>query len=150
MAIRIREFNNMQEAQVFLRGGVRGGAKVTGGNGRVVNLDGKTLIIGAVTVTFLDPTGEGLTVKQIAAFITAAVATVKTTFPDGYITLEEIAPTTGVTVTLAGTANKIFGFSKAKDAVGVVIAAPGGAAPVLSNFGPKSTGDGYYAVIDEA
>jgi len=150
MAIRIREFQTAQEAELFFRGGIRGGRQVSNQYGRVQNLHGLTLIINAVVVT-LDETigaagfGAGLTMLEISTQITAAIPAVTSFWANGYLNLVELAPQLGVTVDAAGTANSIFGFSGSTDAIGTVIDGPS-----IVSFNSKPSKDGYVAVITEA
>lgn len=151
MALRIREFTTLQEAQFFLRGGVRGGKPLAG---RVYNIVGRTLIFSSpssVTVTFVaGADSSGLTVREIQDQIVAAIAAVKPGLMDKGLALEEVTPASGVAITGAGTANPLFGFKTGAATVGTVINPPGGAQPALTELRPKATNDGYFAVIDEA
>lgn len=155
MALRIREFNTLSEAELFLRGGVRGGKKLLG---LVQNLHGKTLIFNqpaSGTVTFDETAGAaglggGLTVKEIRDQIVAVVAAVVPYYLDGLLNLVESTPTSGVEIDASGTANPLLGFSSGSDATGVVINDPGGGAPEYVEMGTKSNIDGYFVVINEA
>lgn len=155
MALRIREFNTLQDMELFLRGGVRGGKRLAG---RVQNLHNKTLIFvqpAAATVTFDETAGAagfsgGLTPQEIRDQIVDVVATVVPFYRDGLLNLVEAVPTNGVTIDKDGSANALLGFGSGTDAAGVVVSPQGGTAPTLEETGRKSTNDGYYAVIDEA
>lgn len=147
MAIRIREFGKLDEAENFLRGGVSGGQVLKAG--RVLGLHGLTLTVNSDDITFSDPSGEGLSGTTIAAAIEDATTGIVAFFRAGALHLVEAAPSSGVTVAETGSANPVLGFSSSTASSGTVINASG-AAPVLTAFGEKATKDGYYAVIDEA
>jgi hypothetical protein len=157
MALRIREFQNGYDTELFLRGGIRGGKKVVNASGLVQNLHSKTLIFNtpSATVTFDESAGVagiggGLTCQEIAAQIVAVASGLSIGFRDGTLSIVETSPSAGVALDAAGTANAPFGFSGATDSVGVVIAVKGGTAPTLEALVPKANNDGYVAVIDEA
>ena len=157
MALRIREFADLFAAEFYLRGGIRGGQQVVNASGLVQNLHGKTLIFNtpAGTVTFDESAGAaglggGLTLQEITAQIQAVHAGLQVSLRDRVLNIIEATPTNGVDLDKDGTANKLFGFSKATDNVGKVISAPGGTAPVLVGIWGKTNNDGYMVIIDEA
>ena len=152
MALRLRSFQNLPEIDLFIRGGIRGGRALVKA---IYNLHGKTLIFTtpSVTVTFSDPTGEGLGPATVVAQIKAAAASLSPTLLDNCLSVEEVSPSAGVVLSKTGTANTLLGFSydtSGVAATGVVLAAPGGTAPALVSIGRKATGDGYVVVVDEA
>lgn len=129
MATKVYKFKDIVEMQHFLNGGV------VGGKATVVNdIVGKTLIIGATTVTFV-AAGSGvngdqraLLFKDIKAQIEAAVATVTVSLIDGKIAIILNTPAS-LTIDKDGTANPLLGFDSFVDTVTKVYAKPGTAAP---------------------
>lgn len=125
MANRVYKFKDIVETEHFLNGGVFGGRAYA-----VANIVGKTLIIGATTVTFeavgsgVDGDQSALRFKDIKAQIEAAVATVDVLLMNEKLAIIEKTPTNGVTVDKDGTANELLGFDKVADTVGKVFAAP--------------------------
>lgn len=157
MALRIREFQNAHDLELFLRGGIRGGKKIVDRSGLVQNLHGKTLVFNtpAGTVTFDESAGAagiggGLTYKEVVAQIRAVHSGLEASFRDGVLNLVETTPTSGVNLDATGTANTYFGFSNATDNAASVVDVKGGTAPTLESLAPKANNDGYVAVIDEA
>lgn len=121
MAFVLKQFDTAQEMVDYLNNVVRG--KPT--SAKILGLHGLTLKInpnGTLrTVTFADPTGEGLTPPQIIAQIEAVNADMI-----GIAQFRNYRPTTptmyrltfhsaGDIVDKTGTANAIFGFSAAND-----------------------------------
>jgi hypothetical protein len=128
---------SIEEAQVFLNGGLIGGDASQG----IEGLIGKTLIFtapAAGTVTFALGSGSNpwkLSFKEIKQQIEAAVGLsgLNVSSIRGALVIQEDTTTSGVAITGAGTANAILGFDSAGQ-TGRVINAPGGAAPKLSLF----------------
>lgn len=149
MSLTFKQFGSIEEMELFLRGGISGGKQIASSSGVVLGLHGKTLIFAAPvgTVTFSDPSGDGLTLSEIAQQI-AAVVTVASQFRGGSLSLVQPTPTTGVSLSKSGTANKFFGFSGATDSVGTVVNGPSGAVPRLLQTLPKAQNDGFYAVLE--
>jgi hypothetical protein len=144
MAQRFIEASTLQSLEFILNGGVVGGVNVVNISGRMMDLHGKTLIVNSVTVTFSDPTGQGLTYQQVKLAIEAVVAGTTVSFVDGRLAIRHA---TGVTVGGLGTANAVFGFPKV-DTVGVVYAPPDGTAPRVLSIGAGAKGDSYYAHLE--
>ena len=119
--------------------------------GKLRGLDGLTLNINTLVVTFSDPTDEGLPLTgggSIKAAIEAVVTGVTATWADGKLTL---AHATGVTLASSGTANNRFGFPDAGPSlVGVVHNPPDGAAPRVLFIGGSPTGEGYSVTLELA
>ena len=147
MALKIAEFNSAVKLELFLNGAVIGGTQLTNPGGRVHGLDGLTLIIGAETVTFSDPNGEGYklidSTKSIKKAIEAATTNITVGFIDGQLLLQKVG---GLTVKSTGTANRIFGFSNSSDVVGTAYAGPGGTPPMCHTIGADL--DSYIALLE--
>lgn len=117
------KFARLEEMQYFLNGAAISGDCLAS-RGWVSGLVGKTLVIGATTVTFVagtvpaDGDTTGLYFKDIKTQIETAVATVKVYSVAGKIVIQEATPTSGVTVTSAGTGNALLGFNTAASTVG--------------------------------
>lgn len=151
MAInRLRKFRTIDEVQSFLNGGVSSGSKVTQVQGPpsnqapgITGLVGKTLILAgpgpAGTVTFVASSGSNpdpntLLFSDIKAQIEAAVVTVKVNVFDGYLTVIEATPTSGVTVSKTGTANPLLGFDTANNTVGKFYLPAAAATPPVAPY----------------
>jgi hypothetical protein len=135
MAInRLRKFRTIDEVQTFLNGGVWSGSKIQQVQGPpsnqgpgITGLVGLTLIFVGPgptgTVTFVASSGSNadpntLLFSDIKAQIQAAIATLSVTTFDGYLTIQEVTPANGVTVSSAGTANTLLGFDSGHNTVG--------------------------------
>jgi hypothetical protein len=148
MALRIHKFATIEEAQLFLRGGISG-KDVTKG---VYGLIGKTLTFTspADNVTFTahaDTTRDGflLTHKDIKTQIETAIPTLKVKQVCGRIAFEEATPSAGVALEDTATeAKNILGFDNNEASVGKVVA-PTSAGPVPYFVGYES--DGTFHVI---
>ncbi len=134
MAInRLRKFRTIDEVQNFLNGAVQSGSKVNSAQGPpsnnapgITGLVGLTLIFDAPgptgTVTFTASTGSNpnpstLLFSDIKAQIEAAIVTLRVTTFDGYLSIQEVTPTNGVTVDKSGTANMLLGFDTSINSV---------------------------------
>jgi len=151
-ALYTRKFGKLEDMQLFLQGGIRGGKKVVQLDGKVFGLHGKTLVFNTPTgtVTFADATNAGLTYKQIVDEIAADVTTVVGRFDgDGRLTILDADLSGPIDLDVTGTANKALGFSTVNDTVGTLYAAPDGSAPRLVTMGGNSQGDGYHVVTEE-
>jgi hypothetical protein len=131
---RVRKFRTIDEVQSFLNGAVSSGNTVNQVQGSpsnhgpgITGLVGLTLIFAGPgptgTVTFVASSGSNpdpntLLFKDIKTQIEAAIATLKVTLYDGYLTIIEATPANGVTVSSAGTANTLLGFDTANNTVG--------------------------------
>jgi hypothetical protein len=144
MAQQFIETVTLEQLAFIINGGVMGGVSVVTVAGKVMDLHNKTLVVSSTTVTFSDPTGQGLTYAQIKAAIEGAVASSTVKFIEGHIAVSHAS---GVTVGGTGTANAKFGFPT-KDVVGVVYNPPDGAAPRVINVGGGARGDSYYAHVE--
>lgn len=149
MALLARKIGDLEELNVYLRGGLVGAAEL---KAPVYGLDGLTLILTtpAATVTFdTDPEGaqQPLSLVEIVEQINAQAAGYAGVYK-GRLRLMDPAATTGVTVG-NGTANTILGFVNTQ--AGVPYAAPGNTAPALVSVSPmQGSGAGYLVVTDEA
>jgi len=156
---------SLREMEHILNGGIRGGKQVVDGYGLVHGLHGKTLIftnpttlLALGTTTFSDPTGAGLTYKQVNEQIQDTgnpgpfpLAGILSKFIDRSLWIIQSTPTDGIVLEGTGTANPLFGFSDAT-ITGTVYAAPDGSAPKLisDNAHGKPTADGYYILVETA
>lgn len=151
-----RKFREVEEVDLFLNGGVLGGADVVagaGGNYGVYGLVGKTLKFkqpSVATVTFVlstDPNNTDpsrLTYKDIKSQIETAIAAVSAQQFLRRLKLIEAAPSSGVTIDKTGTANTLLGFDKNVDTIGTKYGPVGGSAPCLQ--GLESTNDNMYVI----
>lgn len=125
MATRIYKFKDIAEMQHFLNGGVIGGPC----RAAIGDIVGKTLIIGATTVTFVaagsgvDGDQRALRFKDIRAQIQSAVATVDVLLLDGRIGIVLKTPAS-LTIDKDGTSNPLLGFNSAADTVTKLYADP--------------------------
>lgn len=135
MAInKVRKFRTIDEVQSFLNGAVSSGNtvnQVQGGPSNhgpgITGLVGLTITFSAPgptgTVTFVASSGSNpdpntLLFKDIKAQIEAAIPTLKVNTYDGYLSIIEATPASGVTVAKTGTANTLLGFDTANATVG--------------------------------
>lgn len=124
MATKTYKFKDIVEMQHFLNGGVCGGQAHA-----VPGIVGKTLIIGATTVTFTAVAGgingdqSALLFKDIRSQIQTAVATVDVLLIDGKIAIILKTPAS-LTIDKDGTANPLLGFNSAADTVTKLYAPP--------------------------
>jgi hypothetical protein len=146
---RLRKFRTIDEVQTFLNGGVWSGSKVSQvgppsnqGPG-VYGLVGLTLIFVGPgptgTVTFVasstsNPNPQVLLFSDIKAQIQAAIATLSVTTFDGYLSIQEVTPTNGVTVSSTGTANSVLGFDTANNTVGKYYKPAAAASPPIAPY----------------
>ena len=148
MALKVAEFNSSVLLELFLNGAVVGGKPIANLAGVIRGLDGLTLIIDTDTVTFTDTLDEGYklidSTKSIKQEIEDAATGVEVSFVNGIMVLKK---TGGLTVSKSGTANAIFGFSKATDVVGVAYAGPSGTAPKCWSIGTDE-GEGFLAFLE--
>lgn len=143
--------------ELHLRGGITSGPSPALRQGKVFGLDGLTLVFiqpAAATVTFADPTGEGLDLKAVLAQIKSAVAALNPRFKDKVLELVEVTPTNGVSLNLeTSTALTVFGWS-GEGAVGtthtnVPYNPTDGLAPRYLDWTGTSAGDGYLLLTEE-
>lgn len=148
--IKIYEFDVLKDMEVFLQGGITGGRRVVDGSGRIQGLHGLTLIFlaPACTVTFSDPTGEGLKLSDIQDQISAVSAVIQASWRDQFLTLMRTPATANVSLDKDGTANAVFGFSSNKDTTGTYFNGPTGSAPKFLETNNKTRLDGYYVVVE--
>ena len=126
MAInKVYKFKDTQAAQAFLNGALFSSPVFANKVVPIVRaIVGKTLKIGATTVTFVaagtPPDGDpsALLFKDIK--VEAAVATVKLFMDEGRIGIIEATPATGVTVDKIGTSNPLLGFDTSINSVSKV------------------------------
>lgn len=144
MAQQFIETVTLEQLAFIINGGVMGGVPVVSVGGKMMDLHGLTLIVNTVTVTFSDPTGQGLTYAQVKSAIETAVSGSTVKFLDGRLAISHAS---GVTVGATGTANARFGFSN-KNVSGVVYNPPDGAIPRVINVGGGARGDSYYAHVE--
>lgn len=149
MSFKTVNFTSTQLMDLFLNGGAIGGKKIVSATdkGRILGLDGLTLIIGAETVTFVDAAGTGLTLAAIKTQIEAGTTGVTVSFYDGYLVL---SAATALTVVSTGTANPVFGFSSSANTVGVLYNPPDGLAPRVLFIGASPAGDSYAVTLELA
>jgi hypothetical protein len=145
--LKILRFGDTDAAEHTLNGGIVSGKQMSG---KLLGLHGLTLIFGtpAGTVTFNDPTGEGLSVGDIKDQIVAVHATLTVQFYEGSLRIRDTDVSSAVVLDKDGTANAYFGFSKAKDISGTVYNPPDGAAPRLIDFSSSPRMDGFVAVVE--
>lgn len=153
-ALVVRKFSNYEAVNMFLRGDILSGPLASAAP--VVSptvlygLHGLTVIFTtpAVTCTFSDPTGAGLTPKQIAAALQAALtATHVVSVYKSSIRIEKATP--GVIVMLGtGTANVRLGLPAATTTT-VKYAAPTDAAPRLISLSGIVAGEAIVVVTEE-
>ncbi len=150
MSIEAHIFPEPSDFRHFLNGGISGG-KLRPQNGLIFGLHSLTLVFNtpAGTVTFDDPTGRGITLKDISEEIESDVATVRAFWKDQRLHLIEATPSTGLNLDLTGTANNALGFTKAVDSVGKVFAAPGAAAPALISVVFNPAHNSYTVITEE-
>lgn len=152
-ALKTRIIPNVQILDLVLRGGISAGSQVAA---PIFGLHGLKLIFTAPvgTVTFSDPTGAGLSLKDVIAQIKIAIAALAPRFMDGRLFIEAATP---VVITLntqesQSTAARVFGFATtlgASTLSGKLYAAPDGSAPRLVNISPSSQMDGIILVTEE-
>ena len=150
MPLKIQQFDCIEDAEFYLRGGVSGGVLALQ-QGVIAGLHGKTLIFTAPeakTVTFSDPTGAGLKVSDIVTSVHSVLTGLLISFTKVGLRIIEASPTYGVHISKTGTANTIFGFSNGSDTIGLACTGPTGAVPRLIEMGAKARLDGYFAVIE--
>lgn len=149
-------FSNAFDLNIFLRGGIKSGPPPRRTFGKVLGLDGLTLIFiqpSASTVTFVDASGEGLDLNTILSQIRAAVVLLEPKFKDGALVLVEVTPTNGVSLNLElSTALTAFGWS-GEGAAGtthtnVAYNPPDGAAPRFVDFSTTPSSDGYALIVE--
>ena len=152
-ALKTRIVQNVQLLDLMLRGGFAAGSQV---KAPIYGLHGLKLVFTApaVTVTFSDPTGAGLTHQQVVAQIKAAAAALAPRFVDGQLMLEAVTPTalTLNTQETQSTAARAFGIATTTGAStlsGTLYAAPDGSAPRLVNISPSSQMDSIILVTEE-
>lgn len=144
-------FDTVEDVNFFLHGGVSGGPMTLQQGGTVPNLNLATLIFlaPAVTVTFTDTSGVGLTAAQIAGQIVAAAPAIVPSFRNNVWRFSAPSTGAGVQVSKTGTANPIFGFSDSLNTVGKFYNSFLGAVPRLLEVGSKARLDGYFVVVEE-
>jgi hypothetical protein len=146
------KFAEYDSMQYFLNGGITAGRDPRKGYTGIV---GKTLVFTqpvGVTVTFVagasaqvDPTG--LSFAEVAAQIKAAIAGVEVLQIGDQLVLIETTPSTGVTITNAGTANVILGFNSGGN-VGKVFKYPDGVNPaVVPHWVQAYSLNGYHVLV---
>lgn len=161
----VRKFQTLNDVNIFLQGGIRASRALSlrpgqGSALKLFGLDGLTLVFNspaaAGTVTFSDPSDEGLDLKAVADQIltqtTANGAAVRAKFSrDGastQLTLIEPTPASGVTIDSTSTAAATFGFDD-EDVVGTFYNPPDGAAPRLIETGTSPQGESFVVVTEE-
>jgi hypothetical protein len=151
MSLNTYEFDTVSEMSFFLRGGISGGARVFGPAARIQNLNGATLIFlkpVAGTVTFVDTTGDGLTAPAVASQITSVMTGLSVLWKNQCLSLVEIVPIAGVSLSKSGTANTVFGFTTASNTGNVAFNGPTGDTPRFIECGSKPRLDGLYVVVE--
>ena len=148
---KVHKFRELTEMNIFLSGGLIGGndisyfgSSISGAEGGGAHdapvLAGLTLIFtqpASHTVTFVagvDPQGR-LQFSEIKTQIQAVMTGVVVSLYQGKLSLVESTQTNGVTLTAAGTANSIFGFSTNASTVGKIYGTPFGSAPAAPYVG---------------
>ena len=153
-----RSFVSIAELNIFLRGGVIAGLKpaqpVSGGDhSTVFGLDGLTLVFSSpsdTTVTFLDPSGGGLSRSEILSQIDSEFGgSVASAFFEGRLLLLEATPLLGVGVGPTGTANDLFGFSTVAQTVGTVINPNGPILPYFVSFAAVPFSGTFLLTLEE-
>lgn len=145
--LKTRKFLEVGELDIFLNGGVVGGADLVGGAGGnygTYALVGKTLKFAqpsATTVTFVastdpnNPDPNRLTFKDIKAQIEAAIAAVSVQQFNKRLVLIQVTPSAaGVTVDHTGTGTKQLGFDPNHDTVGIKYGPISTTAPCLQAY----------------
>ena len=152
-ALKTRIIENVQLLDLTLRGGIAAGSQV---KSPIYGLHSLKLVFTApaVTVTFSDPSGAGLTYQQVVAQIKAAIATMAPRFSDGRLLLEMTTPSAIVlnTQQAQSTAAITFGIATTAGAStlsGTLYAPPDGVAPRLVNISPSSQMDSIILVTEE-
>lgn len=169
MPLKTYKLENHRFMNIFLRGGIIGGGKLklstapgpgapTGSNTKlaVLGLHTKTLVFTtpAVTVAFSDPSGNGLSPKEILSQINTALGVnyVARFMDDRLVIEDKDASGTLVLNCQTSTAARAFGFPTGTGVTvtGKVFNAPDGVAPRLVNFTPDSSMDGIIVLTEEA
>lgn len=120
---------NIEEAQVFLDGGIIGANAGPGIEGLV----DKTLVFTSpalATITFILGAGSNpykLSFAEIKSQIEAGIPSVRVFSIGGKLVLVEVTPTNGVAISASGTANALLGFDQL--AFGGRVIGPQGASP---------------------
>jgi hypothetical protein len=119
---------------------------------RFFGLDGRTLVFTAPagTVTFADPTAEGLTVAQMSAQIMAAISTISLLQNRGDLWLvHKVSGAVDLVGTHAtSTASDTLGFADEASVSGTAYNPPDGVAPKLVQV--VSHGGGFALVTEES
>jgi len=144
MALRVRKFTNLDELNLFLRGGLIGGTRLN--IVPIPDIGGKTLKFtspSVTTVTFTSASGY-LLLKDVLAQIKAQIGTINPSQIDGRLVLVEATPSSGVALASDGTAHTLLGFPAAA-LTGRVHNAPGGTAPTIESL--YHTNDGQHCAL---
>lgn len=148
MALKLKKFRNLEEANLLLNGALYGG-KIGGG---VDDIVGKTLTFTAPagTKTFTQGTQyQGrLSFAEIKTQLETAIANLKVSNLDGIIVFSHAS---GTAVTLASAdepARLLLGLPNNEALSGKVYAGPSGVAPKVASFVPQ--GDTIYALCEES
>lgn len=146
-----RKFSkNLKELELFVQGALVGGVQIPVAG--IFELNGKTLIFtspGAATVTFVStPAGSQIPIsfQDIKSQIETAIPAVLALMYDRRLVLIESAPSSGVAITGAGTANAKFGFGD-DSAAGSVLNPGPAVAPYFLQLIP--TDDGFVLLTEE-
>lgn len=144
----VRKFRELDELDLFLSGAVIAGdasgwgkAIATGGNALNMNpvLAGLTLVFtspASHTVTFAagaDPAGR-LQFSEFKAQVQAVMTTLNVRQFQGRIVFVESTPTSGVSISAAGTANTALGIDTAAASTGTVYGSPFAGTPPTAPY----------------
>ena len=155
--IKFHKFPSLFAAEHHMNGGISAGLDLRTSYGLpehgpgFYNLVGKTLIFTQptpVTVTFVAGSIPGfLKLAEVLAQIRAAVAGTTVSIPEGgRLHIVETTPTNGVSITGAGTANSILGFSTGSATTGRVYGADPTVEPAILNA-YESAKEGSHIVV---
>ena len=145
MSYKTLNFSTTALMDMTLNGLVIGGKAPAPSGGKVLGLNGLTLIIGIETTTFSDVTEGGLTLPQIKTAIESATTGITVSWESGRLVLSHA---TAISVKKTGTANSFFGFPTNVDVDAAPINPPDGGAPRIISIGSSPRMDSYFVVVE--
>jgi hypothetical protein len=136
MALKVKQLPSFDYFELFAQGGISGGPVVQG-----FDLIGKTITfdLPAFTHTFTGTAGTRLTFQEVKTQLeTASAGALTVRGIGGRIVFVQTTPTTRVKLSTAQDARVEFGLARNGTIEGLVLSAPGGAAPSLINAYPDN------------
>lgn len=151
MPLNVRRFKSEFDVNVVLNGGIQLPLPLRGSE-RFFGLHALTLVFTTpeATVTFDDPTGAGLLVKDIIDQINTDANALKAFLRNQVLYIMEVSPSGGIVLDGANsTARPVLKLPNG-NVTGIIYDSPDGTAPRLISLADTGVMDGFVLVTEEA